>query len=146
MPGCICGCLVAREDHTHIDIFGLTRSFAKNETPKYIGLDVFQGDIMHSHYKVVNFRDTVKSVACVLPGCGPTVPFRESKTPNDFIKEKTFENLYYVSIPPQNLWWNLGWDMIDSKFDPSVSLDYDADSDASDSDSDEEMDAAEYTV
>ena len=83
-------------------VHSLVRSFHRGGHHSCRHLDVLHGDRLHDNAIVLDFMNSVKSVAHVLPGVSPN----NDSDIEDFGKK----NHCFLSIPPRSDWHKLGWD------------------------------------
>ena len=95
-------------------VYALVRSFHRQGYHSYPNLKVWNGDNLHDDAVVIDFKNSVKSVAYVLPGISPTL----DSDIEDFGKR----NHYFLSIPPQSDWHKLGWDDDNGDNNPTEAL------------------------
>ena len=90
------------------EVYALVHTFDKYETPRYRDMPAFRGDVLHDKPFIVHF-DKIKGVAYVLPGIPPTATV-ERLAADTVLCDDDSRNNYYISIPEQVQWGELGWD------------------------------------
>ena len=93
------------------NIFALIHPLSSMDLPIYPFLPFLKADkLTNNEFEIVNFYTSVSSVAFVLPAaCTDAMKLRVA--PNGFICDNERNNTYYISLPPQSEWLNLGWPM-----------------------------------
>ena len=98
-----------------LQIRALVHPMKAKRTPAYPHLPHFLGDRMSHKCEVVPVS-TIKSVAYVFPGAGRH-QMLESLLDKSVYLEDSFKNDYFVSVPEQRLWSDLGWESVDATYD-----------------------------
>ena len=78
-------------------VYGLVHPLKHVKTPAYDRLRAWGADRLDKHLKVVDFHNSVKSVAHVLPGV----------TPSEDISKDVHSNRFFLVLPHRSTWHSL---------------------------------------
>ena len=94
---------------THGDpqVFALIQSLRGTSACKYTFLPAWDCDILEEGMRVVNFHNSVKSVAYVLPGIEPGCQLNHKMMDDVCISDCSSENKFFIVLPPMSVWPNL---------------------------------------
>ena len=77
----------------------------KNYTsPKYQYLPSWHGDTLEDEVCIVNFHNSVKSSAYILPGINPSSKNDFHGVRGKFVSDNIWEDEYFLIIPPLSDW------------------------------------------
>ena len=93
------------------NIFALIHPLSSMDLPSYPFLPFFKADkLTNNEFEIVNFDTSISSVAFMLPAAC-TDAMKARVAPKGIICDNEQDNTYFISLPPQSEWLNLGWPM-----------------------------------
>ena len=97
--------------HCPDNIFALIHPLSSMDLPSYPFLPFLKADkLTNNEFEIVNFDTSISSVALILPAAC-TDAMKTRVAPNGLICDDEKNNTYFLSLPPQSDWLNLGWPM-----------------------------------